>query len=75
VPAVLKNKACICRDCISGFQSDNVQAMSLDIQPGDFYVDPDGRFVFTSHYLLRRGWCCENGCRHCPYREPATTAN
>ncbi|MGL4512426.1 MAG: DUF5522 domain-containing protein [Lacipirellulaceae bacterium] len=23
--------------------------------------------VFTSEYHLRRGWCCENRCRHCPY--------
>ncbi|MEX2672905.1 MAG: DUF5522 domain-containing protein [Phycisphaeraceae bacterium] len=33
----------------------------------DFYVDPDGRYVFTAAYLLKRGHCCENGCRHCPY--------
>jgi hypothetical protein len=23
--------------------------------------------VFTAVYLARRGWCCGNGCRHCPY--------
>jgi hypothetical protein len=23
--------------------------------------------VLTSRYLLRRGYCCEQGCRHCPY--------
>jgi uncharacterized protein DUF5522 len=23
--------------------------------------------VFTSEFLLRRGYCCESGCRNCPY--------
>jgi Family of unknown function (DUF5522) len=32
----------------------------------DYYID-NGRYVFTGWYLLRRGYCCGNGCRHCPY--------
>ena len=27
----------------------------------------NGLMVLTSRYLLRRGYCCEQGCRHCPY--------
>ncbi|MCE2740331.1 MAG: DUF5522 domain-containing protein [Sphingobacteriales bacterium] len=23
--------------------------------------------VFTANYHLQRGYCCKNGCRHCPY--------
>lgn len=23
--------------------------------------------VFTAKYHLKRGYCCQNGCRHCPY--------
>ncbi|MCC9136544.1 DUF5522 domain-containing protein [Pontibacter silvestris] len=23
--------------------------------------------VFTAKYHLKRGHCCRNGCRHCPY--------
>lgn len=38
----------------------------MSLQPGDFYVE-DGSYVFTAQYLLRRGFCCGNGCRHCPY--------
>ena len=26
-----------------------------------------GCLVFTAWYLLKRGACCESGCRHCPY--------
>lgn len=33
----------------------------------DYYFDPDGKFVLTAHYLKKRGHCCQNGCRHCPY--------
>ena len=33
----------------------------------DYYFDADGLMVFTKGYLLNRGFCCGNGCRHCPY--------
>ena len=32
----------------------------------DYYVE-NGFVVFTAHYLTNRGYCCESGCRHCPY--------
>lgn len=32
------------------------------------YRDPTtGLMVFTAVALAQRGWCCERGCRHCPY--------
>jgi hypothetical protein len=31
------------------------------------YVIERGRWVFTAHYLKRRGYCCGNGCRNCPW--------
>ncbi len=34
------------------------------------YMDPDsGLFVMTSYHLRDRGYCCGNGCRHCPFTE------
>jgi len=28
----------------------------------------DGPYlVFTEAYHLKRGYCCQSGCRHCPY--------
>ena len=43
------------------------EAIEKDI---DFYIDPKTRLnVMTSKYLLKRGYCCENGCRHCPYKK------
>ncbi len=38
-----------------------------ELEPDDFYLTPEGYKVFTEKYLLKRGYCCQNGCRHCPY--------
>lgn len=35
---------------------------------GNGYKDPkSGAFVFTALALADRGYCCNSGCRHCPY--------
>ncbi len=44
----------------------------------DYTILPDGRLVFTAQYLLKRGYCCGNGCLNCPYnyenvKEPKRT--
>lgn len=39
----------------------------IDIEPGDSYKTEEGYIVFTEQYLLKRGYCCKSGCRHCPY--------
>ncbi|MEZ4441549.1 MAG: DUF5522 domain-containing protein [Polyangiaceae bacterium] len=33
----------------------------------DYYLE-EGKMVLLPSYLLRRGYCCNSGCRHCPYR-------
>jgi Family of unknown function (DUF5522) len=37
------------------------------VEGEDFYLE-GAYVVFTAAYHLRRGRCCESGCRHCPYR-------
>lgn len=37
------------------------------LDPEDFYYSEEGYIVFTEKYLLKRGYCCKNGCKHCPY--------
>jgi hypothetical protein len=32
----------------------------------DYYFE-NGLMVLTEHFLKKRGFCCKNGCRHCPY--------
>ena len=36
------------------------------VEGPDFYWDGP-YMVFTAEYLLKRGYCCQSGCRHCPY--------
>jgi len=31
-----------------------------------YYLE-NGKVVFTDEYHIKRGYCCGNGCRHCPY--------
>jgi len=33
-----------------------------------YYTNEDGLIVFTERYLRERGYCCGNGCKHCPYK-------
>lgn len=33
----------------------------------DYYLNSEGNKVFTESYLLKRGYCCQSGCLHCPY--------
>lgn len=40
----------------------------------DYYVE-EGLFVFTAHFLRKRGYCCESGCRNCPYEETLPKPN
>ena len=36
------------------------------VEGEDYYVE-EGLVVLTEKYHLQRGYCCGNGCRHCPY--------
>lgn len=46
----------------------NVSSPDLPVEGEDYYWEAEA-MVFTAHYHLRRGYCCESGCRHCPYGE------
>lgn len=36
------------------------------LEAEDYYWE-NGYIVFTSAYHLKRGNCCKNQCRHCPW--------
>jgi hypothetical protein len=36
-------------------------------EEGDYYYTEEGYIVFTEQYHLKRGRCCQSGCKHCPY--------
>ena len=37
------------------------------IDETDWEITPDGLYIATRGFLSRRGYCCANKCRNCPY--------
>lgn len=33
----------------------------------DYYFNESGLMVLTEKFHLKKGFCCGNGCKHCPY--------
>jgi hypothetical protein len=74
---------CLCRSCLEtlarlSHELDDPSAVLSKIQEliesssraakeEDCYLDENGNVVFTATYHLKRGTCCGNGCRHCPF--------
>jgi hypothetical protein len=46
----------------------------LLVEGEDFYRE-GAYVVFTARYHLRRGFCCESECRHCPYHGGASESH
>ncbi len=36
-------------------------------EEGDWEVTAEGLHIATRGFLIRRGYCCANRCRNCPY--------
>lgn len=49
------------------FQEVDVDLLKGLLKEGPDYYLEGGAMVFTASYLKRRGYCCDSGCRHCPY--------
>src|SRR5712692_2521527 len=79
-PVAAADQDCLCPACLSAAiaklagareeisTSTNLQIASppILVEGQDYYCEGSA-IVFTAHYLLRRGYCCASGCRHCPY--------
>lgn len=37
--------------------------------PEDYYLSPEGYIIFTEAYHLKRGYCCNSNCLHCPWKQ------
>jgi hypothetical protein len=78
LPAISPSEAseCLCPACLRGISEgetkfvpagmDEVNARP-SLTEGEDYYREGSAIVFTATYLLRRGFCCGNGCRHCPF--------
>jgi len=38
-----------------------------------YYINAQGYVVLTEKYHRERGYCCGNGCLHCPFNYEAVT--
>jgi hypothetical protein len=52
---------------VEGTGKDKDAKAPLSVVEGTDYYLEGGLMVFTERFLLHRGYCCESGCRHCPY--------
>ena len=76
-PVVAPDQDCLCPDCLGrAIAQKRVQtneaaksAIPAPLVEGEDYYMEGPAMVFTARFLERRGYCCENGCRHCPYGE------
>jgi hypothetical protein len=41
--------------------------MTVEKREEDWEISTDGLCIATRSFLIRRGYCCANKCRHCPY--------
>jgi hypothetical protein len=67
-PIPKQYKDCLCPECLKLFLVSAPQLTDGLKEGDDFYLER-GLMVFTSRYLKNRGYCCNSGCRHCPYAE------
>jgi hypothetical protein len=37
------------------------------VEGEDYYYNDQGYIVLTKKFHLKKGYCCGNGCKHCPY--------
>jgi len=41
--------------------------MSIPEEEDDWQITAEGLYIATRGFLTRRGYCCANRCRNCPY--------
>jgi hypothetical protein len=58
---------CYCPECLKKKISEKMGKNEYKLEKGDHYINEQGNWVFTAQYHLKRGYCCQNGCKHCPY--------
>jgi hypothetical protein len=45
-----------------------VRKKKAEPSANELYYWENGLMVFTEAYHLQRGYCCQSGCRHCPWK-------
>ena len=45
------------------------------LEKDEYYHSKEGYVVFTEKHHLKRGYCCNNNCKHCPYKKEKMPKN
>ena len=48
-------------------EDDKILPSKKLVKGEDYYINEHGNWIFTAAYHLKRGYCCNSGCKHCPY--------
>ena len=77
-PLSAPDQDCLCPACLTEAISQSPSEKATEgpgsqmlppnslVEGEDYYLEGPA-MVFTARFLLRRGYCCESGCRHCPF--------
>jgi hypothetical protein len=70
-------KDCLCSTCLIEFSKPfaSLNKKNNALQAEDYYYNDQGLMVFTKEYHLKRGYCCQSGCKHCPYQDKQISKN
>jgi hypothetical protein len=55
-------------DFIVKLEAERLIKEKINLKEDEYYFN-QGNLVFTEQYHLRRGRCCNNNCKHCPYKD------
>ena len=55
-------------DFIIKLEAERLIKEKINLKEDEYYFN-QGKLVFTEQYHLRRGRCCNNLCKHCPYKD------
>ncbi len=45
----------------------DAEELPAEFEEGVDYYFEGGLMILTAHFLRKRGYCCNNECRNCPY--------
>jgi hypothetical protein len=65
----ITNYDCLCNKCLKELEKLVLiaKASNTELEEGKHYYLENNLMVFTELYLIQRGYCCKNNCRHCAY--------
>lgn len=55
-------------DWIVRLEAERILKEKIGLKEDEYYIE-NGQLVFTEKYHLNKNKCCENNCKHCPYKD------